>query len=70
MAWESVMGGTREGGISGKEEERRRIWEAPESGIWGEERATSNVDGVRVVVGVTCRFASKSLGHPFPPGGS
>ena len=60
------MGGTREGvkrwAISGREEERRRMWEAPESGIWGEERATSNVDGVG---GGSCRgIASASLGLP------
>ncbi len=74
MAWDRVIGGTREGvnrwAISGREEEQRRIWEAPESGICGEERATSNVDGVREVVdGVTCMgIASASLGLPPPEG--
>ncbi len=70
LAWDRVMGGTREGvnrwAISGREEERRRIWEAPESGIWGEERAASNVGGVR---GVSCRGnASASLGLSHPKG--
>ena len=68
------MGGTREGvnrwAISGREDARRRIWEAPESGICGEDRATSNVECVRGVWdGRTCRgIASASLGRPPPEG--
>jgi hypothetical protein len=67
------MGGTREGvkrwAISGREEARRRIWEAPESGICGEDRATSNV-GVGGLAWVEkCRgIASTSLGPPPPVG--
>lgn len=46
FACEREMGGTGEGvkrcATSGREEERRRMWDAPESGIWG-ERATRRV---------------------------
>ena len=41
LAWEREMGGTGEGvnrwDSSGREEERRRIWDAPESGICGDK---------------------------------
>ena len=47
LAWEREIGGTGEGVKRwerlGREDERKRIWEAPESGIWGEERETSRV---------------------------
>ncbi len=57
-------------GNSGREEARRRIWEAPESGICGEDRASSNVGGVGGLAWVEkCRgIASASLGPPLPVG--
>ena len=74
LAWEREIGGTGEGVNRwerlGREDERKRMCDAPESGIWGEERATSNVEGVKgVLVGVTCRgIALASLGLPPPEG--
>ena len=41
LAWDREIGGTGEGvnkwDSSGREEERRRIWDAPESGICGDK---------------------------------
>jgi hypothetical protein len=74
LAWDRVIGGTREGvnrwAISGRGDARRMIWEAPESGICGKDRATSNVDGVRGVSWEEkCRgMALASLGPPPPVG--
>ena len=46
MAWEREIEGTGEGvnkwDSSGREEERSRMWDAPESGIWG-DKATRRV---------------------------
>ena len=46
LAWEREIGGTGEGvnkwDSSGREEERSRMWDAPESGIWG-DKATRRV---------------------------
>ena len=47
LAWEREIGGTGEGVNRwerlGREDERKRMCDAPESGIWGEERETSRV---------------------------
>ena len=47
LAWEREIGGTGEGVNRwerlGREDERKRMCDAPESGIWGEDRETSRV---------------------------
>ena len=47
LDWEREIGGTGEGVKRwerlGREDKRKRICDAPESGIWGEERETSRV---------------------------
>ena len=59
LAWEREIGGTGEGVNRwerlGREDERKRMCDAPESGIWGEDRDTSRAKGLFGVVGGNSR---------------
>ena len=59
LAWEREIGGTGEGVNRwerlGREDERKRMCDAPESGIWGEDRDTSRDKGLFGVVGGNSR---------------
>ena len=59
LAWDREIGGTGEGVNKwerlGREDERKRMCDAPESGIWGEDRDTSRAKGLFGVVGGNSR---------------
>ena len=72
MAWEREIGGTGEGvnkwDSSGREEERSRMWDAPESGIWGDKATRRVVVGVELGAVNMQGLRTASPLHPTPEG--